>query len=89
MDLDLLGFSLSIGLCLSMLGLACEARERFCQGRKTRIPKREAFRRLGLSTLSTPLGLLLRVLLSGRAADDASDAFECVCFPPHPPRVSS
>ena len=49
MDLDLLGFSLSIGLCFSMLGWACEARERFCQGRKTRIPKREAFRRLGLS----------------------------------------
>ena len=43
-DLDLLCLlSLSLG-CAGMLGWACETRERFAnQGRKTGIPKREAF----------------------------------------------
>ena len=65
--------SLSIGLCFSMLGWACEARERFCQGRKEGKPKRDRNSRSGAS-------LLCLFLLPGRAADDASDASGRVCF---------
>ena len=85
MDLDLLGFSLSIGLGFSMLGWACEARERLCQGRKLAYTEREALAKLVVRRAP----LLRLLLLLGRAADDASDDVGCVCFPPHPPRVSS
>ena len=76
MDLDLLGFSLSIGLCFSMLGWACEARERFCQGRKLAYTEREALAKLVVRRAP----LLRLLLLLGRAADDASDDVGCVCF---------
>ena len=79
MDLDLLGFSLSIGLCLCMLGLACDARKKVARRGKTpsylrlKIDSRD----FGSRSVAVPF-ILLRVLLLGRAADDAEHCPLCM-----------
>ena len=83
MDLDLLGFSLSIGLCFACLAWLVKQGSGFAKEGKRAYQKGRRLQRSGaaFSTLGRLSALpLLRVLLSGRAADDASDAFECVCF---------
>ena len=75
-DLDLFCLlSLSLG-CACMLGWACETRERFAKEGK--LAYRKGRRSPKLVVRRAPLLRLL--LLLGRAADDASDAFGCVCF---------
>ena len=83
-DLDLLCLlSLSLG-CACMLRWACETRERLAKEGNWHIPKGRRFSKLVVRRAP----LLRLLLLLGRAADDASDDVGCVCFPPHPPRVS-
>ena len=81
-DLDLLCLlSLSL-VCACMLGWACETRERFAkEGTGGQTAKGGVCLCFTLVTAIRP-PLLLRVLLSGRAADDASDDVGCIRFPP-------
>ena len=82
--------SLSLLGCACMLGWLMSKEEGGKEGKDSFLPEvKNRLKGLWLAIGPCPPFILFRVLLLGRAADDASDASGRLCFPPHPPRVSS